>query len=134
MEIREYGEFREEEIRALYQSAGWKLYIADMAVLKESFERSLLVLAAYQNGELLGIIRTLGDGVNTVIIQDVVVFPQHQRKGVGTALVRAALKHHGQVRQLLLVTDDTHETRAFYQSLGFREFAQIGLCGFIKTG
>ncbi len=132
MEIREYGEFRTEEIKELYQSAGWQLYVADMAALKESFERSLQVLAGYQDKELLGIIRTLGDGVNTVIIQDVVVFPQHRRKGVGTALVREVLKRYEQVRQLLLVTDDTPETKAFYQSQGFREFGQLGLCGFMK--
>ncbi len=132
MIIREYAELKETEIRALYQAVGWKLYVADMAALMDSFSRSLLVLAAYEGDELLGIIRILGDGVTTALIQDVAVFPQHQRKGVGSALVRAVIGRYEKVRQLLLVTDDTPETRAFYESLGFRNFGDLGLCGFLK--
>ncbi|MBQ7223779.1 MAG: GNAT family N-acetyltransferase [Erysipelotrichaceae bacterium] len=132
MEIREYAEFREEEIRELYQSVGWQLYVADMAALKESFSNSLLVLAAYQDDELLGLCRIIGDGINTVILQDVLVSPCHQRQGIGSKLVKAALERYQSVRQVLLVTDDTPETRAFYASLGFRNFGELGLCGFMK--
>ena len=47
MEIREYREYREEEILRLYQAAGWKAYTEDPEALRRGFEGSLLVLAAY---------------------------------------------------------------------------------------
>lgn len=48
----------------------------------------MLVLAAYEGEELIGIIRTVGDGATIVFIQDILVYPNKQRHGVGTALVK----------------------------------------------
>ena len=90
------------------------------------------MLAAYEREELLGLIRAVGDGVTIVFIQDLLVFPEKQRKGVGTALVKAVLKRYPTVRQIELTTDQSPETAAFYESLGFSEFAKIGCRGFMK--
>lgn len=90
------------------------------------------MLAAYEGEELLGIIRVVGDGATVVFIQDLLVFPEKQRKGVGTALVKAILERYPTVRQIELTTDQSPETAAFYKSLGFSEFAKIGCCGFMK--
>lgn len=55
MTITEYTAYREDEILPLYADAGWTAYTDDPAALREGFARSLLVLAAYEGGELLGI-------------------------------------------------------------------------------
>lgn len=132
MEIREYPEYKESEIARLYESVGWTAYTDNLAALCEGFRNSLLVLAAYDNDELLGIIRVVGDGATIIFIQDILVFPQHQRKGIGTALIRAILNRYSHVRQIELATDNTPETKAFYKSLGFRDFSEIGYCGFVR--
>ncbi len=133
MEIKEYKEYREDEILRLYTEVGWTAYTDNMAVLRQGYEHSLLVLSAYENNELLGIIRVVGDGSTIVLIQDILVFPEKQRQGVGTALMHAVLNRYADVRQIQLVTDNTPKTVAFYKSLGFSEFSEIGCCGFMRS-
>lgn len=132
MEIKEYTEYNEEEILRLYAAVGWTAYTENAEALRQSFQRSLLVLAAYEKEELLGILRAVGDGCTVVFIQDILVFPDQQRRGVGSALLRAALDRYAHVRQIELVTDSTEKTVAFYQSLGFSELSSIGCCGFMR--
>lgn len=132
MEIKNYSAYNEKEILKLYSSVGWTAYTDEPQTLKQGFQNSLLVLAAYEGEELLGIIRVVGDGVTVVFIQDLLVFPEKQRNGVGTALVKAVLERYPVVRQIELTTDQTPETAAFYESLGFSEFEKIGCRGFMK--
>lgn len=132
MEIRVYGDYRESEILPLYTSVGWTAYTNQPEVLQKGFENSLLTLAAYEGEQLLGIVRTVGDGHTIVFVQDLLVFPEHQRKGIGSALLQAILDRYPHVRQIELATDNTLKTIAFYKSLGFRELSEIGCCGFMR--
>lgn len=68
MEIREYSTYREDEILNLYSSVGWTAYTDVPEFLREGFRHSLLVLAAYEEDELLGILRAVGDGYTIVWI------------------------------------------------------------------
>lgn len=131
MEIREYV-YNGEEIKSLYTAVGWKAYTDNMDALREGFNNSLLVLGAYEGGELEGIIRAVGDGHTIVFIQDILVFPEYQRKGVGTALIKSVLERYENVRQIELVTDNTPKTISFYRSLGFAEFSAVGCTGFMR--
>ena len=132
MEIREYTEYKEDEIVRLYSEVGWTAYTNDLQALKQGFMNSLLVLAAYENDDLLGIIRAVGDGYTVVFIQDILVYPEKQRQGVGSALLKAVIDRYAHVRQIELTTDNTPKTVSFYRSMGFAEFSEIGCCGFMK--
>lgn len=133
MEIREYTSYNEAEILRLYNSVGWTAYTDDPDTLKAGFKGSLLILAAYEGDQLLGIIRTVGDGHTILYIQDILVFPAYQRKGVGSALIRAILERFHTVRQIMLTTDNTPKTIAFYKSQGFLQVSDMGCCGFMKA-
>ena len=133
MEIREYKTYHEAEILPLYESVGWTAYTDHPDALRKGFENSMMVLAAYEDGQLMGIIRAVGDGHTIVFVQDILVFPAHQRKGVGTALLQAVLDRYSHVRQIELATDNTEKTIAFYKSMGFRELSEIGCRGFMKV-
>ena len=132
MEIRAYTEYDEAEILGLYASVGWTAYTDDPAALRNGFANSLLTLAAYEEAALAGLIRVVGDGHTVVFVQDILVRPQFQRHGIGSALLRAVLNRYADVRQTELVTDDTPETTAFYRSMGFRELTELGCRGFMK--
>lgn len=134
MEIKLYTNYNEEEIISLYASVGWSAYTTDPKTLRSGFAHSLLTLAAYQGDKLVGIIRTVGDGHTIVFIQDILVHPNHQRQGIGTALMRSILEAYPDVRQIELATDNTPETIAFYEALGFHKFSEIGCCGFMYQG
>ena len=132
MEIKEYTKFKADEILQLYTQVGWTAYTEDMPALARGYKNSLLILAAYENGELLGIVRVVGDGTTIVLVQDILVYPARQRQGIGTALLKAVLERYKNVRQVQLVTDNTPKTVAFYKSLGFLDFAEVGCCGLMR--
>lgn len=133
MEIREYREYDEEVILNLYTSVGWSAYTSDPSSLEAGFSNSLLTLGAYEGDQLVGIIRAVGDGATIVLIQDILVLPKYQRRGIGTALLKALLARYPKVRQIQLATDNTEKTKAFYRSCGFREYEELGCCGFMKV-
>ena len=57
MDIREYRDYKAEDVLRLYASVGWTAYTDDPAALERGFRHSLLVLAAWEDGELAGLIR-----------------------------------------------------------------------------
>lgn len=132
MEIRRYTTYHEAEVLSLYRSVGWAVYADDPAMLKAAFAGSLLVLGAFAQDELIGLVRAVGDGVSILYIQDVLVAPEHQRKGVGAKLLRAALARYPSVYQTVLMTDDIPERAAFYRACGFTAAAGVGCCAFIR--
>lgn len=132
LDIKEYKNYKDDEILSLYTAVGWTAYTENPAALKAGYENSLLILAAYEGEELQGIIRVVGDGQTIVFIQDILVFPDKQRKGIGTALIKAILERYKNVRQIELATDNTPKTVEFYKSMGFHEMSEYGCCGFMK--
>lgn len=133
MTIKEYPEIRMDEILELYDSVGWTAYTSDPAMLEAGLLHSLQILMAYEGSDLVGLIRVVGDGQTIVYIQDILVKPEYQRRGIGTALMRRILQQFSHVRQIFLTTDDTQKTKAFYRSLGFAPLERIGCCGFVRV-
>ena len=132
MTIREYTEFNDEEIIGLYAAVGWSAYTEDPDTLRKGFANSLLVLAAYEDERLAGLVRLTGDAQTIVFVQDLLVLPDRQRRGIGSALLKAVLERYSHVRQIVLITDNTPETTAFYSSLGFMELSETGCSGFMR--
>ncbi|MBQ8312245.1 MAG: GNAT family N-acetyltransferase [Clostridia bacterium] len=119
-------------LEELYRSVGWTSYLRRPNLLEEAYARSLKALAAYEDEQLVGIIRAVGDGVSILYIQDLLVHPAHQRKGIGTRLLNEILGSFPDVNQTVLITDDTDETICFYEAAGFRKVQQVGCCSFIR--
>ncbi len=117
--IREYQNYNEDEITSLYKSVGWTIYTDNPHMLKEAYNHSLKILGAYDNEKLLGVIRVVGDGHSVVFIQDLLIYPEYQRQGIGTALLKQILQDYKHVYQKHLLTENTEKTIQFYKSLGF---------------
>lgn len=132
MTLRQLTEFDFEEILPLYAAVGWTNYTDRPEMLKNAFARSLLVLGVYDGERLAGLLRAVGDGYSIVFIQDILVLPEYQRQGVGTALFQALIERFPDVYQMELAADDTPQAEAFYRSLGFVKAGDVGCCGFMK--
>ncbi len=130
--IREYEDYNEDEILNLYKSVGWVNYVNNPDMLKNAYTNSLKILAAYENDELLGIIRVVGDGYSIVYIQDIIVLPEYQRCGIGTALLNKILEIYQNVYQKTLLTDNTEKTIQFYKSIGFTMDMDMECRAFVK--
>ena len=66
-------------------------------------------------------IRCVTDEISVVYIQDVLVDPAYQRRGLGTALMRALESEYAHVRLKVLLTDDTPVQTQFYTGLDYRD-------------
>jgi ribosomal protein S18 acetylase RimI-like enzyme len=85
----------------------------------------LSVVTARQDGKLIGLARLIGDGQTIVYLQDILVAPDHQRRGIGRELFQRIFAPLGDVRQKVLITDDEPSQRAFYESMGFTETGNL---------
>ena len=132
MEIRSCSRYIESEILPLYQAVGWSNYYERPEMLCRAFQNSLCILSAYEDNTLVGILRAVGDGASILLIQDILVHPQYQRRGIGTKLMRAVLERYETVYQIQLMTDNTEKTIAFYKSLGFLPMQECSCVGFVK--
>ena len=93
MTIRKLTTFDLGELLHLYASVGWTNYTDKPEMLQKAWENSLLTLGAYDGGRLVGVIRTVGDGYSIVFVQDILVLPEYQRRGIGTRLLRTVMDH-----------------------------------------
>lgn len=129
IEIKKYKNYNEQEILDLYKSVGWSNYYNKPSMLKEAYENSLDIIGAYLNEELVGIIRVVGDGSSILYIQDILVSPIHQQKGIGRKLFENITNKYQNVYQKVLITDNTEKTRKFYKNMGFIELDKMeGVC------
>lgn len=115
-----------DQLLALYQSVGWTNYTKQPDMLDQAYKHSLLSLAAYDEGDLVGLIRVVGDGYSIIFVQDILVNPDYQRRGIGRLLLETVLEEFKHVYQIHLATDQTAKTMAFYESLGFKSMEDIG--------
>lgn len=115
-----------DELVALYDAVGWTAYTRDPDALTASIVGSHSVLTARDAaGRLLGLVRTISDGVTIVYVQDVLVEPSAHRLGIGGALLDAVLRRYEGIRQTVLLTDAEPGQRAFYESRGFVEVHDV---------
>jgi GNAT superfamily N-acetyltransferase len=124
-----------EKIIMLYEAVGWVAYTENPIELRTAFENSSYVLIGLENDEVIASLRSLSDNVSVHHLQDILVRPSHQGKGLGTKLLKKALEKYAHVRTHLLLTDDEEKQHKFYKALGYKnvnEFSSPSLNSFIK--
>ena len=131
MKLKEIKEINIDEILNLYIDAKWQNYVNNKDMLINAMKNSLYILGAYDNDELIGLIRVIGDGYSIIYIQDIIILNKYQRKGIGTKLITSVLNKYKNVYQKVLLTDNKPKTISFYKSLGFYEACDLNCTSFI---
>lgn len=116
----------------LYHKSGWTSYTDDMSKLMDGISNSLDVITAWQDNDLVGLIRVVGDGSTIMYVQDILVLPEYKRKGIGSTLFKIVIDKYSSVRQKVLITEDSEETRRFYEANGFIDSNEYGVVSFVK--
>ena len=119
------------DLVTLYSSLGWTNYTNNPVMLEEAVKASLWQLAVYDEKDLVAYIRLVGDGHSVLLVQDLLVRPDHQRQGIGKKLLKEALATFPNVYQRLLATERSEKNLSFYQSLGFVELSEQACTGMI---
>ena len=89
----------------------------DADKLRESFEKSQLVLSAWAGERLVGIARVLTDGYQVSYLCDLAVEPDLQGSGLGKRLIDTVLER---CEGTELVLRDSNLSSGFYAHLGFQ--------------
>ncbi len=115
------GEVTDDELVTLTLSYGGR---AETGWWDRIRPRSLgWVIARVSDGALIGFVNVAWDGGDHAFLIDTKVRPDHQRRGIGTELVRIAARHAKEAGCEWMEVDFDEHLAPFY----------YGACGFVPT-
>ena len=118
-----------EDVLHLYQAVGWTNYTNQPQMLEQALSHSLAIYLALDGDAVVGLIRLVGDGFSSVLVQDLIVLPDYQRQGIGSSLMKEALGNFKEAYQVQLATEQTEKNVGFYRSMGFETLSTYDCTG-----
>ncbi len=100
----------------------------DPAQLARTWAKSYSTVLAYADRKLVGVARAISDGEREALIVGVAVLPDYQRRGIGSAMMRALMEELKGTAILLTAEDD--ENVPFYRKAGFRTHKRVMALGY----
>ena len=119
----EQRKIRVFEYQALRKTTGWS-NLEDEAV-KVALENDLFSVCIFDQEQIIGIGRVIGDGAIYYYIQDVIVHPNYQNKGIGKIIMESIETYLFQFAKNnafigLMAAEGVKE---FYKKFGYQERA-----------
>jgi GNAT superfamily N-acetyltransferase len=116
-----------DQVIELYRAStlGERRPVDDPTVMGDMLRHANLVVSAWDGAQLVGISRTLTDFSYVGYLADLAVRASHQRRGIGTELIRRTRGHMGP--QSLLVLLAAPKAVDYYPRLGFTEHGSAWL-------
>lgn len=114
-----------DQLLNLYNSVGWKTYTSEPDKLHRAVKNSTYVVTCWDGDKLVGLARGMSDDVSIFYLQDILVNPDYQGKGIGTRLLKHCLENYKDVRHKVLITDDDDRLFRFYESFGFKNLKKL---------
>lgn len=99
--------------------------------VQKALENDLMDVVALVNDEVVGMGRLVGDGVMYWYLQEIIVLPEYQGKGIGTSIVKYLLKYieeHTDDENFTCVGLTAAEGKmSFYERFGFKNSRGMNL-------
>ena len=122
-----------EKVKELYRKVSWSAYLQDDEKLIRAFDNSLYTVGAFDEDKLIGMIRCVGDGEHILMVQDLLIDPEYQQKGIGTYLFETVLQKYSKVRTFIVLTDIEDEVdNKFYKSFNLTKLEDKKIIGYIR--
>lgn len=119
MHIRPLLPHEVEQARQLLACSGWSRKVEDAAKFQKLIEHSQIALVAIEDGQVVGFMRALSDGIFNGYISMLVVAREFQGRGIGSALMRQAMGMNPEITWVLRA--DRDGVAGFYERLGFND-------------
>lgn len=108
-----------QELADLFRSSGIRRPVDDLPRLKAMLQNANLVIGAYHDGRLVGVARALTDFSYCCYLSDLAVALEHQRRGIGRALIDHVRARIGEQSMLLLLSAPA--AMDYYPAIGFEQ-------------
>lgn len=106
---------------SLRSRVGWKLLTENQA--NRALKNSLFTLTAYIDGVPAGMGRIVGDGAVICYVQDLVVSPEYQKRGVGRVLLNRLIQFVEEIKdkdtEIMMCLMCAKGREQFYEKFGF---------------
>ena len=119
-----------EEYNYLFDIVGWGSYPKEIS--EKALSNNIYSVSIYDNDNIIGYGRLIGDGIIFLYIHDVMVKPEYQGQGIGKTIMQKLLSKVEELRKenpdLLLYLGASKGKEDFYRKCGFitREEAGLG--------
>ena len=110
----------------LRESVGWNRMEKEYT---NPFMTSYYHIAVYEDEKLIGYIDSVSNGVTDAYIQDLIVSPDHQGKGIGTELMNKMIEYLKEKCICMISVVYEESLKPFYERFGFYNM----LCGQMET-
>ena len=111
----------------LRKSVGWNEL---KAMMSNPQMENLFSIICTENGKMIGFLNVVSNNVTDAYIQDVMVAPEFQGKGIGTELMNRAISEiKARGIYMISVIYGEEKLRCFYEKFGFCTM----LCGQLET-
>jgi len=125
-EIRDTKDVRPEAMLALFQTVDWASE-RSLESVGPALAGTYLLITGWHDGQCIGMVRVLSDGVYRALLEDVIVHPDYQGHGLGRMLLEATVSHP-MVQDLEAVFLFTSKP-GFYERFGFQS-TELGMYRF----
>ncbi|HNW55787.1 MAG TPA: GNAT family N-acetyltransferase [bacterium] len=119
-----------EEYNYLYDQVGWGRY--NYEISKKALDNTLYSVSVYDDENIIGYGRIIGDGICFLYIHDVMVLPAYQGKKIGTKIMNELLKYIKSIKlsnpNARIYLGASKGKEDFYRKFGFitRSEADLG--------
>ncbi len=119
-------------ILGLYRAHGW-IHGNHPDRLRTAIACSSTSLVALENDEVIGFARAMSDEAFAVYIADILVRPDRQRRGIGSAIFDAMLERYPMETFHHQVLVSERGAEGFYRRHGLMPVSAYGLTAFIRS-
>ena len=116
IDYREDKDIDAGNLQALFTSVNWESGKYPQQ-LQSAIARSDYVVTAWNGDRLVGLMSALSDGFMTAYFPYLVVHPDYQKRGIGTAIVQKVLENYRSCGRKVLIAYD--HAVPFYEKCGF---------------
>ncbi len=118
-----------DEFNSLYDNVDWGSYDKELSQI--ALNNTLYSISVYDNKEIVGYGRIIGDGAIFFYIQDIMVKKEYQNKKIGTTIMNKLLEKISEYSKknpdLLVYLGASKNKENFYKKFGFITRNEAGL-------